>query len=583
MKILLTVHQFPPKYISGTEVLTYSVARELMARGHEVRVLTAAPGGEPMRDVERFDEYEVDGIKVYRFTHAFVPMGDQSVIMEMEYCNHLLARYFRMILDAYAPDLVHVFHMSRLGVGVIDVSLSKGLPTYFTPTDFWSVCPTSLLMLDDGSPCRGPNGAGGNCVRHVAMRARWSWIAKVAAYTPDFIADGVVYLAKKGLLPSRMQYGREIAALGGRHETIQSRLNALSAIISPTSLMTDALIRNGVNPGLIRQHMYGINISSYKRAIRRLENGSELRVGFIGGLMSHKGCHLLIDAMNEIKEQNATLKIYGNPKDAPSYYEKLLEKAKKNNSIDFCGTFSNDKISEVLSGIDVLVVPSIWFENAPLVIHSALSAGCPVLASDFPGMSEVVKHQGNGLLFEPGSVIALAKAIRRLLDEDGLLESLSKNCQSPKGITTYVDELLAVYGSSARNNISALPFKLIDVISLDPDAGPGFIAGWAVINGESPQRLKIHCDNGVCAETDEFVSRPDVRKGLLRSGLGVRGDNFGFRLSIDNGLARNEIIIELVSRMGGSTSFSINGLSCGKVLKLTDDCYFGLDQELFED
>ena len=65
-------------------------------------------------------------------------------------------------------------------------------------------------------------------------------------------------------------------------------------------------------------------------------------------------------------------------------------------------------MADELSRIDVLVVPSIWYENAPLVVYSALAAGVPVVATDLGGLSETIVHGRNGLLFEPGNPAALA-------------------------------------------------------------------------------------------------------------------------------------------------------------------------------
>lgn len=579
MKILLTVHQFPPKYISGTEVLTYSVARELMSRGHEVRVLSGAPGSEPLRDAERFDEYEIDGIKVYRFTHAFVPMGDQRVIMEMEYCNRLVARYFKLIVDGYKPDLVHVFHMSRLGVGIIDVALQQKIPTYFTPTDFWSVCPTSLLMLDDGSPCVGPDGAGGNCVRHVAMRARWSWIADAAKRTPNILADGVVRLAKKGMLPARMPYAREIAALGARHDYVRSRLNALNGIISPTNLMTDALTRNGINPALIRQHMYGINLSSFVSAVRRRVSGAVLRIGFIGGLMKHKGCHLLIDAVRQMAGQDVALQVYGNPNDAPPYYDELVAAADGDPAIEFRGTFANERIHEVLTGIDVLVVPSVWFENAPLVIHSALAAGCPVIASDFPGMSEVVRHEDNGLLFEPGNVTSLKHSISRLLVEEGLLTALSEKCRPPKGISTYVSELIAVYEDApAAGNFYGLSDPLSGLDPFDPIQFKGSVVGWVVVDDSAPVSVTLRSHEGVLASVGDFSSRPDVRSGLSRAGGRPSTDRLGFRLDFPLNVPADELELDILSTNGAVFSVPLSEARVGLVVSARDGVQMGFDE-----
>ena len=160
MKILLTVHQFFPEYFSGTEVLTFSVAKELKKRGHDVSVFTGFPARTHMPEDERFDEYDIDGIHVYRFHHAYIPMGGQSAVTEVEYDSHLTARYFTRMLRDLKPDIVHFFHLSRLGVGLIDATIDAQIPAYYTPTDFWSVCPTSQLLLRDGSVCPGPSKFG---------------------------------------------------------------------------------------------------------------------------------------------------------------------------------------------------------------------------------------------------------------------------------------------------------------------------------------------------------------------------------------------------------------------------------------
>ncbi|MDY0390580.1 MAG: glycosyltransferase family 4 protein [Desulfobulbus oligotrophicus] len=451
MKIILTVHQFLPEYNSGTEVLTYSVAKNLVERGHEVTVLTGTPAKTSLNDDERFDEYQIDGIRVYRFMYELTPMGDQNVLMEIEYTNNLVARYFRKLLNNFKPDLVHIFHMSRLSAAIIDITADMNIPTYFTPTDFWSICPLNLLMLDDGTSCKGPDRLAVNCVRHVAMRYHrkrgLGWIEKFAKAAPDSLANLAVTVVQKGWLPRRLPFVNEISALSKRSSYLISRLNMLNGIFSPTTLMTDVLIRNGVRPELIHQHMYGINIDSYQSRLRSRTAETACTFAFIGSLLKHKGCHILVQAVRLLAPNDFHLKIYGNPTDSPDYYHTLLELAGDSPYIEFCGTFPNTQIAEVLDEIDTLVVPSIWFENAPLVIHSALAAGCPVVASDFPGMSEVIHNEENGLLFEPDNAEDLAAKLRRLLDEHNLLEKLSSNCRKPKSIAEYVDEILTLYES----------------------------------------------------------------------------------------------------------------------------------------
>ena len=136
MKVLLAVHQFFPDFSAGTEVLTLSVARELRARGHTVRILTGFPGAAGLADDQRFDEYRFDGFHVHRFHHAYASMGGQRSLIEIGYDNHLAAAYFGRVLSDFVPDLVHFFHLNRLGTGLITVARRAGVPAFLTPTDF---------------------------------------------------------------------------------------------------------------------------------------------------------------------------------------------------------------------------------------------------------------------------------------------------------------------------------------------------------------------------------------------------------------------------------------------------------------
>jgi glycosyltransferase involved in cell wall biosynthesis len=446
LNILLTVHQFLPEYFSGTEILTFGVAKELIRRGHRVSVFTGFPARILIPDNERLDEYKIGEVDVFRFHHSPIPMGDQTVISEIEYNNRLAARYFAKLLLRTKPDIVHFFHLSRLGMGLVDAAAAAAVPAYFTPTDFWSVCPTSQLMLPDGRVCCGPTRYAGNCVKHIASLNPGMRGARRAKYVPNIVADAIIRLTVSDVLPNYPN-SFEVAAVGQRKSFNLARLNALHGIVSPTRLMTKVLTTNGVEGRLITQSGYGIDLTGYLSRIRNRREAGVITFGFIGTLAPHKGCHVLIDAFKRIGSDRAKLRIYGNPEDFPIYFDSLQRRSQGIDAIEFCGTFPNDRIAEVLDGLDALVVPSLWYENSPLVILSALAAKCPVIASNFPGMAEVVLDGWNGLIFAPGDVQGLGEKLTRLIDDPMLLELLSTNCVRPHSIEEYVDDLLVLYAN----------------------------------------------------------------------------------------------------------------------------------------
>jgi hypothetical protein len=106
-------------------------------------------------------------------------------------------------------------------------------------------------------------------------------------------------------------------------------------------------------------------------------------------------------------------------------------------SVGFQGPFDPAHGAGVYGNLDVLVVPSLWLENSPLVIHEALMAGVPVIGSEIGGIPGLIRHEVNGLLVQPGSVDALARALERLATDRGLLDRLR---QAPHGVKSIEDD-----------------------------------------------------------------------------------------------------------------------------------------------
>jgi glycosyltransferase involved in cell wall biosynthesis len=449
MRVLLVAHQYFPDHSAGTEVLTRSVARELTTQGHEVRVLTGYPTGSVLGDGERTDRYEHEGLPVYRFHHAYTPMGGQLSMIEVGYDNRLAAAFFARILAEMRPDVVHFFHLNRLGTGLIEEAVRQGVPCFMTPTDFWAICTTAQLVYPDGSLCGGPSAEAGNCVKHFAQNSsRNQLVQRMAKALPLRAADLLVRWTRGGKLPSYPLH-LEVEALGNRLPRNVHRLNLLNRIVAPNDFMRQTLIRHGVEAGRIVQSAFGIELSPLPGSVRAYDGLRPLQIGFIGTLAPHKGAHVLVEAFRSLAGQAAMLNIYGKPDEFPEYVAKLQALAQGDERIRFRGVFPNGEISDVMAGLDVLVVPSLWYENTPLVIYSGQAARCVVVASDHPGISEVVQDRHSGLLFPAGNAAALADALRRLMETPGLLARLSANTAAPKSIRAYVTELLGWWRAAA--------------------------------------------------------------------------------------------------------------------------------------
>jgi glycosyltransferase involved in cell wall biosynthesis len=130
-------------------------------------------------------------------------------------------------------------------------------------------------------------------------------------------------------------------------------------------------------------------------------------------------------------------------KDA-SYGKRLRHLAADLPQICFRGTYARADSAQIYAGLDVLVVPSLWYDF-PLVMHEAFATQTPVIATNLGGMAETVTPGKDGLLFERGNVDDLAKQLQRIIEEPNLLQRLRAGTPRVKRIDEAVNELESIY------------------------------------------------------------------------------------------------------------------------------------------
>ena len=222
-----------------------------------------------------------------------------------------------------------------------------------------------------------------------------------------------------------------LAMVQDRLAHIKNMCREVDLFIAPSPFLRKEFIRFGIPEEKIIYSDYGMNPAYYKNIVRR--ESERLRFTFIGSPVIQKGVHVLVEAFNAVNDPKADLNIYGDLSVQPEYSAVLVKMA-KNPNIHFRGRFENEKIGEILSNTDVLVVPSVWFENSPLTIHEAFIAGIPVITSNLGGMADLVKDGVNGLLFKVGDAEDLREKILSLIEKPALIERLRRGMPKVKTI-----------------------------------------------------------------------------------------------------------------------------------------------------
>ena len=468
-RVLLTAHKFFPQHRAGTEVLTLKIAQELQARGTEVKIVAANPPDQDARRKfdsaspppveEQVSDYDYEGLRVHIVEEA---IRLQDYDFSFEYYHPHMKRHFLGLLDDFRPDIVLVVHAQNLSAAIVEACREKNVPVVFYATDFWFVCPIVQLTRPDGEVCRGPGPGALKCLTcytpklfapaaefNEALSKKYDFVGKALATLPGPVKG----LAQSGLYSaySASKLPAATMATVNRPAALKDFANQFDRILVPTKLMRDIFVENGIEERLIELVHYGIDTSKLV-GHQKKSPSDKLRIGYIGTFYEHKGVDLLIDAYLALPEEDrkkATLRLYGDTEQFPEYSNKLKDSVaaagEKGRAISFEGTFPNDTLGQVLSDLDVLVVPSRWYENTPLVMQSALATRTPLIVTDLGGMSELVKHGDNGLLFKLNDYRSLAAQILALLRDPALLSKLTANIKDERTVPEMVNDIESVF------------------------------------------------------------------------------------------------------------------------------------------
>ena len=444
MDIVLALHQFPPFGGGGTEVLAGWIADTLRAKGHAVRLVSAIPHGATMAAVALPPD------DVVRFLPQRLPRGDGTARIGREYDDADVGDAFGTVLDERRPDVVHFLHLAGLTAGAVRATAMRGIRAVFTATDFWFECPTVQLLLCDHSRCAGPGPGRLNCVRHL-MEIRHPALHGLSAIS---LLDrpAAVALRVAARLPGLRRVTAPFDALAARSPALRAALESLAAVIAPTAYMRGRLSRFGVPEERLHLVRFGVPRPHADCTADGDQGPQGMRIAFVGTLAPHKGPHLLVDALAQLPDVSLQLDLHGDVTDT-DYCRRLQAATTADERIRLRGRFASTDIGRVLCNADVLVIPSLWDENTPLVLLQAIAHRCPVLVSSVPGLLEPMRQELDGWAFRRNDARDLAAALRRLAADPACLARVRRAPAAIRSVDDHVADLLTLYNAGGAATV----------------------------------------------------------------------------------------------------------------------------------
>jgi len=395
MHILKIIHGYPPNYNAGSEVYSQSICNEL-SKHHKVSVFTREenPYSPDFAIRHKNENANLD------FYFVNNPQGKDG------YRHKQMDDRFAELLRQIKPDIAHIGHLNHLSTGLIDELNKVKIPIVFTVHDFWLMCPRGQFLTrsigreNNFQLCSGQidHKCATNCYK--------------------------VYFS--GLEPNETQDEENWS--GWIHQRMietKSIIRKVDLFLAPSIYLRNRFIAEFAIPeSKIIYLDYGFP-TEYLTPTGKSKDKKLFTFGYIGTLTVAKGVNQLIDAFKQIEEP-AALKIFGRQNGQSTDALKLLA-ANSKNEIDFSGEYINSNLADaVFSTVDCIVVPSIWAENSPLVIHEAQACKIPVITADYGGMKEYVHHKVNGLLFEHRNMNSLADQMKFAVENPDLLAQLGE-------------------------------------------------------------------------------------------------------------------------------------------------------------
>lgn len=388
MKILTVCHDHPHITDGGTEHLAYDLTRALDAvPGVTARFLAAstalshpdvppgslhALGRDMLLKVGRYDLFSMRRQDGLGWTEA-------------------IAR----VLAATTPDIVHLHGLDRLGAEIVPLlrRLRPSAGLVLTLHDFQLICPSAgLLVRRDGGLCTRP--APDACQRCL----------------PD-IPAGAHAMRKARLL---------------------AILDQIDLFVAPSDDVRRRFVAWGVPAERIEVIRNGVPAFDPAPAAPRERPN---RFAYFGSFAAHKGVEVLLKAAERLGRagEDVRVSLYGRHHYPSAETERAFAQALSSAApvAQLVGPYDRSEVCTLMAGNDWIVLPSLWFENAPLVLLEARRAGRPVISTGLGGMGELVRDGVDGVLVPRGNPAALAETMAALAADPETWARLAANAAWP--------------------------------------------------------------------------------------------------------------------------------------------------------
>jgi glycosyltransferase involved in cell wall biosynthesis len=418
-KVLYILHNHPALSPGGSEAYAMQVYDALRG-SEEFEPVVLARAGAPYTEATTdhggspFAMVGDDPNQYLFYTSTFAEYSSYDVLMGKWWDKRIVTRYIRDFLVAQQPDVVHIQHTAFIGYDVVSAvrRALPDIPILYTLHEFVPICHHYGQMVRTG---------GRGLCDHASPRRCHECFPQ---HSPQQF-----FL---------------------REQFIKGHFSHVDTFLAPSRFLMERYVAWGIPAERIRHEPLGIMPST---PVQVPDRGTRNRFSFFGVMTPFKGVDVLLKAMEMLgPDFDGELTIHGanyehQPDDVQEKLDRLMEATQA--TVTYAGPYDHDTgLPSLMAQTDWVVVPSTWWENAPLVIQEAFQHGRPVICSDIGGMAEHVAHHVNGLHFRVGDPGSLAETIESAATRPELWKELRAGIPHVRSVDEHVRSLEALYRES---------------------------------------------------------------------------------------------------------------------------------------
>lgn len=414
-RILIISHGHPDFNKGGGEIAAYQMFEELRAQGHDAWFLAGHREQAAHHGTTSFSTIREREVLFFTRMHDFFTFSSPQ--------QRIIWKEFGEFLDRIKPTVVHFHHYIHLGIEML-------------------------------REVRNYEARSGTKVRMILTLHEYLAICEQNGQMVKRKTNKLCYKSSPvecaGCYPERKPTDYFL-----RKRYIKSHFDLVDHFVSPSHFLKERYVDWGVDADKISVIENG-QPPAEKLPPRPLTEGEgRLRFAYFGQLSPFKGLDVLLEALDHLPKdikKKVSIQIHGSPLEhVPEAFRNkitpLIQKNKKN--VTHFGPYETKDLPKLMADIDWVVMPSVWWENSPLVIQEAFKFGRPLVVSDIGGMSEKVKDDLYGLHFRASSTQNLASKIIQIANDDNLWMKLYQALPVPLNSKQVLHEHNHVYTNMA--------------------------------------------------------------------------------------------------------------------------------------